>query len=325
MKRRMLIATAFAVGALSSVGALAADYPNRLITFIAPFAPGSTTDVAARILAQHMAKTLGQPAVIENRVGAAGTIGMTAASRSKPDGYNLVWTGMSAHVLAPLTMSGLPWDPNSSFTPIGQVATVPLVMAVRTSLPVKSLQEFVVYAKPRPDQLTHATLGGTTASSLGMSLFQQRAGIALREITYKDRNQAYLDIVAGRVDFTLDNLSNAIALIKSDRIRALAVTTNKRMDVLPDVPTLAEAQMPGFSLSSWVGLAGPAGLPPEIVSALSSALGKALESPEYKQWLLTNGVQAPEAPEPRQFKTLIEEQLKMWQRAVELSASTPAK
>ena len=325
MKRRMLIATALAVGTLSSVGALAADYPNRLMTFIAPFAPGSTTDVAARLLAQHMAKTLGQPAVIENRVGAAGTIGMTAAARAKPDGYTLVWTGMSAHVLAPLTMTGLPWDPISSFTPIGQVATVPLVMVVRTSLPVKSLAELVAYAKSRPDQLTHATLGSTTAASLGMSLFQQRAGIVMREIPYKDRNQAYLDLIAGRVDFTLDNLSNAIALIKSDKIRALAVTTNKRMDLLPDVATLAEAQMPGFSLSSWVGLAAPAGTSPEIVSTLSNALGRALESPEYKQWLQTNGVQAPEAPEPRQFRVLIEEQLKMWQRAVELSSSTPAK
>jgi len=321
----MLIATALAVGALSSVGALAADYPNRVITFIAPFATGSTTDVAARLLTQHMAKTLGQPAVVENRVGAAGTIGLTAAARAKPDGYTLVWTGMSAQVLAPLTMSGLTWDPISSFTPIGQVAVVPLVMVVRNGLPAKSLEELVTYAKSRPDQLTFATLGPTTAASLGMRLFLQRAGIAMREIPYKDRNQAYLDMIAGRVDFTMDNLSNAIALVKSDKIRALAVTTNKRMSVLPDVPTLAEAQMPGFSLSSWVGLAAPAGVSPEVVSALSNALGRALESPEYKQWLQTNGVQAPEAPEPRQFRGLIEDQQKMWRRAVEISSSTPAK
>lgn len=325
LKRRMLMAALLAAGTLPAVSAWSADYPNRPITFIAPFAPGSTTDVAARILAQHMGKTLGQPAIIDNRVGAGGTIGMTATARAKPDGYTLVWTGMSVHVLAPLTMSGLPWDPITSFTPIGQVATVPLVMVVRADLPPKNLAELVAYAKARPDQLTHATLGPTTASSLGMTLFQQRAGISMREISYKARTQVYPDLIAGRLDFTLDNLANVIPLIQSGKVRALAVTTSKRMDVVPDVPTLAEALMPGFRLSSWVGLAGPAGMPPEIVSALSNALERALETPEYKQWRQSNGVQAPEAPEPKQFSALIDEQLKMWRRAVELSSASPAK
>lgn len=307
-----LLAAALALSATA-----AAAYPDRPITFIAPFAAGSTTDGAARVLVAHMAKTLGQPGVIDNKVGAGGTIGLTAASRSKPDGYTFVFTGMSAHIIASFTIPDLPWDPVTSFTPIGQVAVVPLAMAINTGLPAKDIREFVAYAKTRPNELTYGTLGPSTAQSLAMAMFMQRTGIKMREVPYKTSAQILTDVIAGRVDFIIDNAVNVLPGVQGGRLRPLAVTTSTRVEAMPDVPTLAETVTPGFSVASWVGLAAPAGIPQDALNALSDAFQKALSSPEYRQWLQANGALAPEHPDPKGFGSYIEREVKLWKSAAD--------
>lgn len=318
----MKLPTLVAAGLLAAAAVLsspvpAAGYPDKPIVFIAPFAAGSTTDGAARVLVAHMAKTLGQPGVIDNKVGAGGTIGLTAAARSKPDGYTFVFTGMSAHIIAPFTIADLPWDPVTSFTPIGQVAVVPLAMAVNTAIPANNIKEFIAYAKTRPNELTYGTLGPSTAQSLAMTMFMQRTGIKMREVPYKTSAQILTDVSAGRVDFIIDNAVNVLPGVQGGRLRPLAVTTSKRVEAMPDVPTLAETVTPGFSVASWVGLAAPAGMPQEAVTAVSGAFVKALDSPEYKQWLQANGALAPEYPDPKGFGAYIEREVKLWKSAAD--------
>lgn len=305
------------VAALAVSATAAAAYPDRPITFIAPFAAGSTTDGAARVLVAHMAKTLGQPGVIDNKVGAGGTIGLTAASRSKPDGYTFVFTGMSAHIIASFTIPDLPWDPVKSFDAVGQVAVVPLGMAINAALPARNLAEFVEYAKARPNELTFGTLGPSTAQSLTMIMFMQRTGIKMREVPYKTSAQIMTDASAGRIDFVIDNVVNVLPGVQGGRLRPLAVSSSKRVAALPDVPTLSETAIPGFSVASWVGLAAPAGTPPEAIAAVSAALVKALDSPEYRQWLQANGALAPEYPDPKSFGTFIEREVKLWKSAAD--------
>ncbi len=316
---RLAGALAFSTFALAFSAAAVAAYPDRPITFIAPFAAGSTTDGAARVLVQHMAKTLGQPGVIDNKVGAGGTIGLTAAARSKPDGYTFVFTGMSAHIIASFTIPDLPWDPVKSFDAVGQVAVVPLGMAINLSLPPKNLQEFIAYAKTRPNELTYGTLGPSTAQNLAMTMFMQRTGIRMREVPYKTSAQILTDVSAGRIDFIIDNVVNILPGVQGGRLRPLAVTTSKRVSALPDVPTLAETAIPGFSVASWVGLVAPAGTPPEAIAAVSAAFVKALDSPEYRQWLQANGALAPEYTDPKSFGAFIERELKLWKAAADAS------
>jgi tripartite-type tricarboxylate transporter receptor subunit TctC len=196
-------------------------------------------------------------------------------------------------------------------------------MAVTSALPVADLREFVAYAKARPDELTYATLGPTTAQSLAMQMFMQRTGIKLREVPYKSSSQILTDVAAGRVDMTIDNVANVLPAVRGSRVRPLAVSTGKRMDVMPDVPTISESVAPGFQVASWVGLVAPAGVPPDIVATISSALLKALDSAEYKQWLHNNGAQPPEHPEPGRFGEFIESELKLWRSAADL-AGVPA-
>lgn len=317
MKIPAVVAAGLLAAAVLSTPAGAAGYPDKPVVFIAPFAAGSTTDGAARVLVAHMAKTLGQPGVVDNKVGAGGTIGLTAAARAKPDGYTLVFTGMSAHIIASFTIPDLPWDPVTSFTPIGQVAVVPLAMAINTGLPAKDIREFVAYAKTRPNELTYGTLGPSTAQSLAMAMFMQRTGIKMREVPYKTSAQILTDVIAGRVDFIIDNAVNVLPGVQGGRLRPLAVTTSTRVDAMPDVPTLAETVTPGFSVASWVGLAAPAGIPQDALSAVSDAFQKALNSPEYRQWLQANGALAPEYPDPKGFGSYIEREVKLWKSAAD--------
>jgi len=312
-----LLIAATAVVAMPS--AWSSDYPNRPIVFVVPFAAGTTTDGGARVLGQHMSKTLGQPVVMDNKVGASGTIGATIVSRAKPDGYTLLVATSATQVIGPHVVPNLPWDPLKSFTPIGLAGMVPQVMAVTNGLPVKSLKELIEYAKARPGKLTYATLGAGTTASLSTSLFMERAGITMLQVPYSSPALIYPDVISGRVDVVLDNIPNVLPHIKQGNLRPLGVTSRKRMEVLADVPTIGEAELPNFEVAGWFGLAAPTGTPPEIIAQLNQALIKALDSAEFKQWIKTNGAQAADAADPKQFGSFIERELKMWKSAVDLT------
>lgn len=320
----VIVATA---ASLCAVAASAAGYPNRPITFVVPFAAGTTTDGGARVIAQHMSRTLGQPAVVENKVGASGTIGATHVSRSKADGYTLLFATSANQVIGPHVVPNLPWDPITSFDPIGLIGMVPQVLAVTNGLPVKNVKELIEYAKARPGKLTYATLGPSTTASLSTSLFMHRAGIKMVQVPYSTPAMIYPDVIAGRVDVVLDNIPNVLPHIQAGKLRPLGVSSAQRIEVMPDVPTIAEAELPNFAVSGWFGLAAPAGTPPEAISILNQALVKALNSPEYKQWLQINGAQAadPAVADPKQFASFIERELKMWKAAVDMTGVGAAK
>jgi tripartite-type tricarboxylate transporter receptor subunit TctC len=302
--------------------AAAGDYPNRPISFVVPFAAGTTTDGGARVIAQHMSRTLGQPAVVENKVGASGTIGATYASRAKPDGYTLLFATSATQVIGPHVVPNLPWDPITSFAPIGLIGMVPQMLAVSNGLPVKNVKELIAHAKANPGKLSYATLGPSTTASLSTSLFMHRAEIKMVQVPYSSPAMIYPDVISGRVDVVLDNLPNVLPHVQAGKLRALAVSTGKRMDVVSDVPTISEAALPNFEVAGWFGLAAPAGTPPEVISVLNQALVKAVASPEYKQWLQTNGAQAADHTDPKQFGAFIERELKMWKAAVELTGAS---
>jgi tripartite-type tricarboxylate transporter receptor subunit TctC len=318
--RKISYSLLMAITAVCAVpAARSADYPNRPIVFVVPFAAGTTTDGGARVIGQHMSRTLGQPVVMDNKVGASGTIAATFVSRTKPDGYTVLVATSATQVIGPYVVPNLPWDPLTSFAPIGLAAMVPQVMAVTNGLPVKNLRELVEYAKAHPGKLSYATLGPSTTASLSTSLFMQRAGISMLQVPYSSPALIYPDVISGRVDVVLDNIPNVLPHIKQGTLRPLGVTSRKRMDVLPDVPTIGETELPNFEVAGWFGLAAPAGTPPEVITLLNQALVKALDSPEFKQWLQTNGTQAADAAGPKQFGSFIQRELKMWKLAVDLT------
>ena len=309
------------LGALTvlSVPAFAADFPARAISLIVPFAAGSTSDASARIVGQHMAKTLGQPVVIENKVGAGGTIAATFSARSKPDGYTLFWTSSSVQVIAPFVMAGLPWDPVKSFEPVGLSSRIPQIIAVNNALPARTFGELVALAKARPGTLNYATLGPNTTQNLIMSVIMKKLGISMTQVPYSSAAQIYPDLLTGRVDLILDNMPNVVPFAKRGDLRPLAVTTRQRVAVLPDVPTVADSGLPDFEMVAWGGMVVPAGTPPEVIAIIRDAYGKALASEEFRSWAETSGAIAAAGQEFPTFAAFLQRELAAWKVAAEQS------
>lgn len=321
MAVRSWLRRALVLGALAtlSVPASAADFPTRALSLVVPFAAGSTSDTSARIVGQHMAKTLGQPVVIENKVGAGGTIAATFSARSKPDGYTLFWTSSSVQVIAPFVMAGLPWDPIKSFEPVGLSSRIPQVIAVNNALPVKTFGELVALAKAKPGTLNYATLGPNTTQNLIMSVIMKKLGISMTQVPYSSAAQIYPDLLTGRVDLILDNMPNVVPFARRGELRPLAVTTRQRVAVLPDVPTVAESGLPDFEMVAWGGMAVPAGTPPEIIAIIRDAYAKALASEEFRSWAENNGAIAATGQEFPAFADFLKRELAVWKAAAEES------
>jgi len=311
--------------AMLSVPASAADFPNKPMTLVVPFAAGSTSDTSARIVGQHMSQTLGQAVVIENKVGAGGTIAATYSARSKPDGYTLFWTSSSVQVIAPFVMPGLPWDPIKSFEPIGLSSRIPQIIAVNNALPAKTFRELVALAKTKPGALNYATLGPNTTQNLIMSMIMKKMGFSLTQVPYSSAAQIYPDLLSGRMDVMLDNMPNVVPFAKRGDLRPVAVTTRQRVAVLPDVPTVAESGLPDFEMAAWGGMVVPAGTPPEIVAIIRSAYGKALASDEYRSWAESNGAIAGTPQEFPEFGAFLKRELETWKVAAEESGVSVAK
>lgn len=310
---------------LGMVTAWAADYPSRPITLVVPFSPGSTTDISARILARGIAGELGQPVVVENKVGASGSIAAGAVARSKPDGYTVFYTTSSVHVIRPNTLPNLAWDPIKSFTPIALAAKLPQVLVVNKDLPVNNLNELLGLAKAKPNALNYASQGAATTQSLVMVLLNIRAGTSMVHVPYSTISTMYPDFLSGRIQVMFDNTPNAMPYIKDGRVRAIAVTSAERLGVLAEVPTVAEQGFAGFEAVAWTGLMAPADLPREIRSSLIRAATKALNSPEFEAWLQSNGAQYDRAMSPDKFEAFVRKELAMWKQAVELSGAAANK
>jgi tripartite-type tricarboxylate transporter receptor subunit TctC len=279
------------LAALASHHAAAQSYPSRVIRIVVPFPPGGPTDVAARLIAQPLGETLGQSVIVENQPGAGGRTGSRFVARAAPDGYTLVMGGTNLNAIIPAIYKNLDYDPVKSFVPVASVASDAVIMVVNPSVPAKTVAEFVQQAKANPGKLKYGSAPGI-ASHLASELLKYRAGIDVPFIPYRGGGPAITDLLGGQIDMIFNNKSVLLALIQGEKLRALAVTADKRWPELPDVPTLREAGFPDFPSDILYGLLAPAGTPDAIVEKLNASVNKALQSPELRANLAKLGIEA---------------------------------
>lgn len=287
MITRRLALTAAAAAAASP--AMAQAYPDQAIRLIIPFPPGGPADLIARLIGARMGEKLGRPMVVESRSGAGGTIGVDAAAKARPDGYTLVLASTGAMVILPHLMPTMPYDPLRDLAPIGLVLAVPQVLAIAPGLPANTVGELVALARARPGTLAYGSAGTGSSLHLAGELFRLRAGIDITHVPYRGAAPAVTDLLAGRIQMLLADVPILLPQVRGGTLRALAVTGRERSDVLPDLPTMAEAGLPGVVSETWYGLLGPAGIPPDRMATLQAALAAALREPETRQALAAQG------------------------------------
>jgi tripartite-type tricarboxylate transporter receptor subunit TctC len=292
--RSLLVATLLA----SSFTAVHAQtYPNKPVRLVVPFAPGGFTDVVARILGQRLSMAMGQQFVIENKAGAGSIIGTDFVAKSAPDGYTLVMVS-TTHVISPWIYKNIPYDPLKSFTAVSKLVDSPYVLLVNPKVAATNVKEFIALAKAAPDSIHYASSGNGSSQHLMGGLFVAMTGAPLKHVPYKGSSGAANDLVAGVVESSFAGVPNALSQVPQGRLRALAVTTAKRIPQLPDVPTLQEAGVPGYEASVWLALLAPAGTPRDIVNKLNSEIGKLMASPDTRKALYDAGVEvSPSSPE----------------------------
>ncbi|HEY4370812.1 MAG TPA: tripartite tricarboxylate transporter substrate binding protein [Burkholderiales bacterium] len=296
--------------------AFAADaYPSHPITMIVPTAPGGTTDIAARLVGDPLAKALGQAIVIDNRPGAAGNIGTQLVARAKNDGYTLLMQYSGYHVGNPALFSHLPWHPINDFAPVADVISAPQVVAVPATLPVKTLKDLVGLAKTRKDKLNYASSGNGSIQHIAGEMLAQIAGAPMVHVPYKGTGPAMTDLLAGTVDMFITTPPPLVGYINNGKLKGLAVTGRKRLDSLPSVPTSAEAGYPSFQVESWFGVLAPAGTPPEIVNRLSSEIKKIVESDSFRKKAIEQGAESTYM-NPPEFTQYIKTELVKWDKVI---------
>jgi tripartite-type tricarboxylate transporter receptor subunit TctC len=295
---------------LASALAGAQDWPSRPFRLILPFPPGGGTDILGRLIAERLSASLGQPVVTENRGGAGGNVGAEAAARSAPDGYTIVLVAPSL-AISPTLYSKINYDPVKDFAPVSLVATVPNVMITQPSLPAENLQEFIAYARSRPGALNFGSGGAGTANHLAGELFNIVTGTKLVHVPYKGVNLAMQDVLAGNVHLVFIGIPAAAPHIKAGKLRALALVASQRSGALPDVPTVAEAGLRDFEVTTWYGVLAPAGTPRSIVVRLNAELVKIMHSSELKERLAATGTE-PLTSTPEEFAAYIKREIAKW-------------
>jgi tripartite-type tricarboxylate transporter receptor subunit TctC len=285
--------------------ARAETYPARTVTIITPFAAGSQTDAAARLIGQYLQEELGQPFVIENKAGAGGLIAANTVARAKPDGYTLLLTTNSTHSAIGLFKS-VPYDPIKDFTPIARIGDFHSFVAVNVNVPIASMAELVAYAKANPGKLSYG-VGNSTGQIVGETL-KKRTGIDVVRVSYRSNPTAMADLVAGHIQVMIPDFTTGLPQLRAQKVRALAVLTKERNRLLPDVPTLDETVMPNFDTLAWSGMFAPANTPPEVVNALANAVRKVLETPEIRVRFTGPGIDVTWMG-PQQFSEFVKSEL----------------
>jgi len=269
----------------------AQDYPLRPVRLIVPFPPGGGNDIVARAVAQELGKSLGQQFVVDNRAGAGGAIGAELAARSPADGYTLFLGGVGSHVVNPSLHAKLPYDPIRDFAPVTLIASAPSVLVVTPSLQAASLSELTALAKAHPGKLNYASNGNGSSAQLAAVLYESMAGVRMVHVPYKGVAQALVELMSGEVQVMFGTLVAILPHIKAGRLRALAVTGRNRSALLPEVPTLAEAGLPGYEAGSWYGILAPSGTPAAVVTRLNAEINSAIRQPEVRERLAAEGAE----------------------------------
>ena len=291
--------------ALSASLALAQGaFPSRPVTLVVPFAPGGGTDTGARLVAQKLSLKWGQPVVIDNKGGAAGMIGADLVAKAKPDGYTLLMGNIGTQAINPALYKKMPYDADHAFEPVSLVAELPLVMMVNPQVPAKTAKEFIAYAKTQPGRLSYSSSGAGGSMHLAAEMFKSGSSTFVLHVPYRGGGPAMADLIAGHVQLAFATVLESSGHIKSGTVRALAVTGDKRVLALPDVPTLAEAALPGFNSISWIGILAPAGTPKDTVDKISADVREVLAADETQRKLTDLGA-LPKGSTPAQFQQLI--------------------
>jgi len=303
----------FAVLALAAGLAQSQQYPTKPVRIIAPFAPGGGTDFIARLIAQKLTERLGHQVIVENKPGAGGNLGAEFAVKSAPDGYTLLLVAGSYTVNPSLYK--LSFDPVNDITPIVQLSQGPFVVAVHPSVPANNLKELIELARRQPDKLSYASAGSGSITHLASELFLDMAKVKIVHIPYKGTGPALNDTIAGSTQLIFGSVSTTLQFIKSGRLRGLAVTTPRRISALPDLPTVAEAGVPGYEVVLWHGLVAPKGVPRPIVDRLNREANEVLKAKDMGDLLATDGV-APAGGTPEQFRAVIKADIERWRGVV---------
>ena len=315
--RTLIAATALAL----ALPAQAQTYPARPLRMIVPTAPGGGTDFTGRLVALKLSETLGQQVVVENRGGGGGSVGADNAAKATPDGYTLLLGSIATHAVNPALYKKLPYDHIKDFAPVSLIGTVPNVLVVHPSLPVKTFAEFVTYAKANPGKINYGSSGVGSPPHLSMELLRSLTGINLVHVPYKGAGPALADLLGGQVQSMCTSLAGQITYIRAGRVRALGVTTAKRNPQLPDVPTIVESGVPGYEVTIWHGVFAPAKTPAAIVQKLNAEMNKALNAPEMKERMAQQGMD-PAPSTPAELAAFVKAESAKWTKAAKDSGAT---
>ena len=316
----LLTATCIAVTSLMPVHDALAQYPARPLRLVVAYPPGGPVDIVARTLGQAMTGALGQAVVVDNRAGANGIIGSEHVARAAPDGFTLLLTSTPLTIQESLYKK-LPYSALRDFTYLAAAGSGPQMLVVHEAVPAQNLRELIALAKAQPGKLNFASPGAGGANHLAAEMFKTMAGIDATHVPYKGFAPAEADLLGGRISFMFSSLPAAMQHVRSGRLRAIGVTSTQRARSAPDVPTLAEAGLPGFEVSSWYGVVGPAGMAPDVIAKVNAAVNTALESATMKERLAALGVEAPPST-PDQFAEFIRRDIGKWARVVKDSGAT---
>ncbi len=313
--RLYLSAAALAACVLHTATATAADYPTRPIRIVVAYTPAGTTDILARALGQKMTEHWGQPVIVENRPGAAGNIGTELAAKATPDGYTLIMGTAGTHGINVNLYRKLNWHSLKDFAPISLVAMVPNILVGNNSVPAKNVKELIAYAKANPGKINYGSPGNGSTAHLSMELFKTMTGTNMVHIPYKGSAGVLADVMGGQIAVTMDNIPVYLPQVKAGKIRALAVSTGKRTQAASDLPTVAEAGVPGYESGAWFGLLAPAGTPKAIVDKLSIETARILKLPDVSKRISELGAE-PVGSTPAEFTALIKSEIAKWAKVI---------
>ncbi len=319
--RSMLLGWVAAVVALAPQFSAAQGYPEKPIRFIVPYAAGGTTDLLSRAIAQKLSEALGQGVVPDNRPGAGGNVGAEIAAKSPPDGYTMLMAPVSPMAINVTLYSGkLAFNPEKDFAPVTLVAKVPLVVVVNPSVPAKNLMELIALAKSKPGRLNYGSAGNGSSNHLVGEMLKTAAGIDMVHIPYRGGGPGMMALVAGQIDVLMGQVPTVTPMVNAGRLRALAVSGAQRSPALPEVPTMAEAGLPGFDATAWYSIVVPAGTPKPIIARLNTELVKILKSPDIRARLISEGADV-ETSTPEELAAFVRSEIPKWAKAIKDSGT----